>query len=90
MKNLLEFILIHLVNFPDDVGVEETVGEREDVYTISVNAADIGRIIGKAGNTIQAIRSIAKVRAMKEHQLIRILVKEPEVSGQSSTTDETV
>lgn len=76
MKNLLEFLLIHIVNHPEDVAVEEVLGENEDLYLISVHAEDVGRVIGKSGNVIQAIRSIAKVRAMKEHRKIRITLKE--------------
>jgi predicted RNA-binding protein YlqC (UPF0109 family) len=76
MKNLLEFILIHIVTFPDDVRVDESEGEGETVYTITVNPEDLGRVIGKRGNIIQSIRSIAKVRAMKEHKRIRVIVDE--------------
>lgn len=83
MKNLLEFMLIHIVTFPDDVSVAESEGEGETVYTISVNPADLGRVIGKRGNIIQSIRSIAKVRAMKEHTRIRIIVDEGESSSMS-------
>lgn len=78
MKNLLEFMLIHIVTFPDDVSVDELEGAGETVYTISVNPADLGRVIGKRGNIIQSIRSIAKVRAMKEHTRIRVIVDEGE------------
>lgn len=87
MKNLLEFILIHLVSHPDDILVEETVTDGQNVYAISVHPEDIGRVIGKNGNIIQAIRSIAKVRAMKEHQLIRIVVKEPEVAAPAAVQE---
>lgn len=76
MKNLLEFILIHIATYPDDVRVEESEGEGETVYTITVNQEDLGRVIGKHGNIIQSIRSIAKVRAMKEHKRIRVIVNE--------------
>jgi predicted RNA-binding protein YlqC (UPF0109 family) len=77
MKNLLEFILIHIVTYPDDVRVDEQEQEQETVYTIHVHADDLGRVIGKHGNIIQSIRSIAKVRAMKEQKRIRIVVDEP-------------
>lgn len=76
MKNLLEFILIHIVTYPDDVRVDEKEGEGESVYTITVNPEDLGRVIGRRGNIIQSIRSIAKVRAMKEHKRIRVMIDE--------------
>ncbi len=66
MKNLLEFLLIHLCNHPEDVRVEEEITDRESLYTLYVHAEDMGRVIGKHGSIIQSIRNIAKVRAVKE------------------------
>lgn len=73
MKNLLEYLLIHLVNFPEDVVVEENETERGFEYQLKVNPEDMGRVIGKKGAVIEAIRSIAKVRAVKEG--IRVFIK---------------
>ena len=91
MKNLLEFILINIVTFPDDVRIDEIEGEGETVYLITVNQEDLGRVIGRQGNIIQSIRSIAKVRAMKEHKRIRININEGErkpVVEEAQTTQE--
>jgi predicted RNA-binding protein YlqC (UPF0109 family) len=77
MKNLLEFLLIHLVQHPEDVNIDESEGERETVYTIHVHADDMGRIIGKNGSIIQAIRNIAKVRAIKEGIRAQIVLADP-------------
>jgi len=66
MKNLLEYILIHLVDFPEDVQIAESQDGDMWIYTITVNQEDIGRVIGKGGSVIQAIRNIAKIRAVKE------------------------
>lgn len=66
MKNLIEFILNRLVDFPEDVEVTETEDERGFLYTIKVNDEDIAKVIGKNGSVIQSIRNICKVRAIKE------------------------
>lgn len=76
MKNLLEFILIHIVQYPDQVVVEETLSDELDSYTITVHPEDVGRVIGKGGNIIQSIRAIARVRAIKEGRRIRIDLKD--------------
>lgn len=76
MKNLLEFLLIHLCNHPDEVRIEETPGERFITYTLHVHPEDMGRVIGKQGAVIQAIRSIAKVRAVKEGIHAQIVLAE--------------
>lgn len=66
MKNLLEFILIHLVDHPEDVSIEETTDDRGTLFVLHVNQEDIGRVIGKGGSVIHSIRNIAKIRAVKE------------------------
>jgi predicted RNA-binding protein YlqC (UPF0109 family) len=66
MKNLLEFILIHLVDHPEDVSIEETTDDRGTLFVLHVNPEDIGRVIGKGGSVIHSIRNIAKIRAVKE------------------------
>jgi predicted RNA-binding protein YlqC (UPF0109 family) len=86
MRNLLEFILLHLVQNPDAVEVEEL--ELEDnnwEYVIRVHAEDVGRVIGRQGSTIQAIRTLAKVRAMQDGTRVRISV---ESDVQSETPSE--
>lgn len=80
MKNLITFLLIHIVDHPDDVLVEEHESDFSTEYSIKVNPEDIGKVIGKNGRIIQAIRTIAKVRAMKEHRKIMIQLAEEEVN----------
>lgn len=76
MKNLLEFILINLVENPDSIRIEELERNGEWIYTIYVHPEDIGRVIGRGGSVISAIRQIATIRAMKEQQRIRVIVGE--------------
>lgn len=66
MKNLLEFIVIHLVTHPEEVVIEEQTTEQGTEFIVKVHDEDIGRVIGKGGSVIHAIRSIAKIRAIKE------------------------
>lgn len=76
MKNLLTFILVHLVSHPDEVEVTEQQFDDMSEFLIKVHPEDIGQVIGKRGRIIQAIRSIVKVRAMKEQRRISISLLE--------------
>lgn len=84
MKNLLEYILIHLVQYPEDVRIEETEDERGFLYTIHVNPEDIGRVIGKGGSVIHSIRNIGKIRAIKEGIRARITIEDGKSKEDSS------
>jgi predicted RNA-binding protein YlqC (UPF0109 family) len=72
MKDLLELILKNIVTNPD--AIEITVGQEEDreVYTIKVDPADMGRVIGKSGKVIKAIRALAHVVAIRQNKRFRI------------------
>jgi uncharacterized protein len=85
MKNLLEFLLIHLVDHPEDVKIEEVEDDRGYVYVLHVHPNDIGRVIGKGGSIIQAIRQIAKIRAIKEGIRAHITLAEESDSATEST-----
>lgn len=74
MKNLLEFIIIHLVEHPEDVKIDEAQDEQGSVYTITVHSEDIGRIIGKGGSVIHSIRNICRIRAIKEGIRAKIVI----------------
>ncbi len=74
MRNLIEYILVHIVMHPDDVRVDETEQEGRFEYVIHVHQEDVGRVIGRSGRTIEAIRSLAKVRAMKDNIMVNIKV----------------
>jgi len=77
MKNLIEYILIHIVENPEDVKIETEPNEQGTTYIITVHPDDMGRVIGKKGSIIQSIRAIARVRAMKEGERANIIVADP-------------
>jgi len=58
MRYFLELVLGRLVTHPDEVDVEETGDDRGSLFRIRVNPEDLGRIIGRNGRTIEAIRAL--------------------------------
>jgi len=70
MKDLIEYIAKRLVDRPDEVVIREVAGETTFVYEISTGDGDLGKIIGKHGRTIRAIRTIVIGVAAKEHKRV--------------------
>lgn len=58
MKEAVEKIVTALVDDKEAVEVSEETGERATVIKLRVAAGDMGRIIGREGRTIKAIRSL--------------------------------
>ena len=65
MKNLIAFIAKALVDDPDEVMVTEINGSQSSVIELKVSKDDIGKIIGKGGRTVVAIRTILNAASMK-------------------------
>jgi hypothetical protein len=79
MNDAILFILKRIVDFPDDVSVkEETEGERT-IFVIHVNPSDMGKVIGKQGRIISAIRDVVKLMATKENRFVDVTIAESEV-----------
>ncbi|MEW6049684.1 MAG: KH domain-containing protein [Candidatus Zixiibacteriota bacterium] len=71
MKEFIEFIVRALVEHPDEVLVEEVQGSRTTVYELRVGQGDLGKVIGKSGQTAKAIRTIlAAAAARKGHRAV--------------------
>lgn len=76
MKNLLEFLLLHLVDHPSDIVVEEEKQDRLVEFKISVHPEDMSKIIGRKGRIIRAIRKLAQLRAVKDGVKVLVTVVE--------------
>ena len=76
MKNLLAEIAKQLVDYPDQVGVNEIDGGHTLVLELSVAKGDIGKIIGKKGQNIGAIRTVMNAASGKLHKRIIVEVLE--------------
>ena len=66
MKELIEYIAKALVDVPDSVSVDEIGGGKTVVYELRVDKGDMGKIIGRGGNTVNAIRTIVTAASMKK------------------------
>jgi predicted RNA-binding protein YlqC (UPF0109 family) len=65
MKSLIEQMVKSLVDRPDEVSVAEVDGERTAVFELRVATSDMGKVIGKQGNTARAMRTILSAAGNK-------------------------
>jgi predicted RNA-binding protein YlqC (UPF0109 family) len=49
MKEMLEYIVRHLVDHPDEIRITEVDGEKTAIYELRCHSEDIGKVIGKNG-----------------------------------------
>jgi hypothetical protein len=77
-KAFLEYIVKALVDNPNDVKIDRTVDEMGVLITMTVNGADMGKIIGRQGNTAKAIRTLLRVIGMKNNARVNLKINEPE------------
>lgn len=75
MKEFLEYVLKLIVDNPKDLNIEENVtGDTAVNFIIHAKSEDIGKIIGKEGKIIQALRNLLKVLAVKENKQVHLEV----------------
>ena len=65
MKDLIKYIAQALVDFPEQVSVNEVVGNQTSVLELKVAKEDLGKIIGKQGRTARAMRTILSAASAK-------------------------
>lgn len=66
MKHILETIVKSLVDAPNEVEITEVNGDKTIIFELRCNAKDVGKIIGKSGKTVGAIRTILNSMAAKQ------------------------
>lgn len=76
MKEFLEKTAKLIVEYPQDVRINEILGNQTVIFEIRVNPLDRGQIIGKNGKIIKALRSILISAAAKKSQKVIIEIIE--------------
>ncbi len=76
-KEFLEYVIRSLVDNPSDVKINRTVDEMGVLLTLDINSADMGKVIGRQGNTAKAIRTLLRVVGMKNNARVNLKINEP-------------
>jgi uncharacterized protein len=86
-RQFVEFVLKTIVDSPDDVKVDRTVDEMGVLLTVTVHPDDMGKVIGKSGQTAKAIRSLLKVVGAKNDARVNMKIIEPDGGQGGGATD---
>jgi len=76
-QEFLEFVVKALVDHPDDVKITRNVDEMGVLLTLSVNPADVGKIIGRQGSIARAIRTLLRLVGLRNRARVNLKIEEP-------------
>ncbi len=77
-QEFVQYIIKSIVGNPDKVSVERKVDEMGVLLTVNVDASDVGYVVGRQGQTIRAVRTLAKIVGAKNNARVNIKLNEPE------------
>jgi predicted RNA-binding protein YlqC (UPF0109 family) len=73
LKELIELIIKGIVDKPDKIEINQNIGEKTLIFEVKVDSDDIGKVIGKQGRNIKAIRTIINAAAQKDNKKVVII-----------------
>lgn len=77
-KEFVEFVVKAIVDYPDQVDVSQTVDDLGVLITLKVSKEDMGKIIGKAGQTAKSLRVLLRMMGAKQETRYNLKIIEPE------------
>lgn len=75
--DFVKFVIASLASHPEDIDIQKTIDNLGVLITLQAHKDDMGRIIGKNGQTIKSIRTLLKVIGAKQEQRINLKILEP-------------
>ena len=76
MKELIEYVVKTLVDHPEEIRISEIEGERTIVFELRCHPDDVGKVIGKSGKTVGAIRTLLSTVAARQNKRAMLEVVE--------------
>ena len=73
---LVSFVVVNLVAHPDDVTVDIMRRDDRDIYRVKVHDEDLGKVIGKGGQTARALRTLLAAVSARTDQRIGLEIVE--------------
>lgn len=78
MKQILQTLLEKLLDNPQKIKIEEEDDGANVRLKLEVAKVDMGKVIGKEGKVIQALRALLKIKAIKEGKRVDLTLVEPQ------------
>lgn len=78
MQEFLQFVLSRLVEYPDDVLLTHEEQPRKIVFKLRLRQSDIGKVVGKHGQTLTAIRNLLNAAGSRQGQRVFLDIVEDE------------
>ncbi len=76
MQEFLEFVIRSLIDYPDEMALTRHEGNKRTTFHLKVRQSDIGKVIGKHGQTIVAIRNLLAASAARHGERAQLEIVE--------------
>ena len=76
MKELIEYVVKALIDHPEELRIAEIEGERTVVYELRCHPDDVGKVSGKSGKTVGALRTLLSTVASRQNRRAMLEVVE--------------
>ncbi len=84
MKDLVEYIVRALVDRPEAVELRRSEADGSVLYELKVAPEDIGKVIGRDGRTVNALRTVLTSAALKSGEKARLEILDDRRNGTAS------
>lgn len=84
MQEFLDYVIRNLIDYPDEMILTKVETAKKTVFMVRLRQSDVGKVIGKHGNTIDAIRSLLGAAASRHgpgHKADLEIVEAPHSTG---------
>ncbi len=89
-QEFLEYVIKSLVDSPNAVKVDRKVDEMGVLMTLKIDPADMGKIIGRLGQTAKSIRTLLRIVGLKNHARVNLKIEEPAEGSRRPSAKRTV
>lgn len=89
-RQFIEYVVKNLVDNPEAVKINRTVDDRGVLLELTVDPADLGRVIGRKGSTAQSLRNLLRALGMKNDAHYNLKIVDTDQANTTAEKDEPV